>query len=155
MFLTSTKSNRHGLTRCKQSCISIYSLTQDKLLWKGFLRDLQPPLPRALRSRSPDSLSYHELEKAVLHSCAAECRWLKWRGPGLTLLASVRLRLLGFLDDRWVISIPATGLPTIWDTQEDPPRLWETTFYHFQDDILGATVAVDPYKGDIIMGLRK
>jgi len=91
----------------------------------------------------------------VLHSCAVGRQWLKWRGPGLTLLASVRLRLLGFLDDRWVISIPALGPPTIWDTQENPPKLWETMLYDFQDETLDATVAVDPHKGDIVMGLRK
>ena len=91
----------------------------------------------------------------MLHSCAVEYRWLKWRGPGLTLLASTRLRLLDFLDDRWVVSIPAKGPPTIWDTQENPPTLWEPTSYPFRDEILEATAAVDPQKGDIIMGLRK
>lgn len=98
----------------------------------------------------------------MLHSYAVERQWLKRRGPGLTLLAMdealgmhLRLRLLGFLDDRWVVSIPAKGPPTIWDTQENPPKLWEPTSYPFQDETMDAAVAVDPHKGDIIVGLRK
>ena len=90
----------------------------------------------------------------MLDSCAVGHRWLKWRGPGLTILTSTRLRLLSFLDDRWIVSIPMKGPPTIWDTQENPPKLWETS-YNFQDTVLAATAAVDPHTGDIIVGLRK
>jgi len=159
--LTLTNSNSRDLIRFKQSDKSIYILSQDKLLWRGLLRDLQPPLPRALRSRCPDSLPYDELEKVVLRSFVVERQWLERRGPSLTLLAMdeapdhIRLRFLGFLDDRWVVSIPTKGSPTIWDTQENPPKLWEPTSYPFQDETMDAAVAVDPHNGDIIMGLRK
>lgn len=54
--------------------------------------------------------------------------------------------LLGFLDDRWVISIPTTGPPTIWDTQGDPPTLYklpESALHFFQDETSNATAVVD------------
>ena len=91
----------------------------------------------------------------MLHSCTVGHLWQKLRGPCLTLLARGYIRLLGFLDDRWAVPIPAEGPPTIWDTQEYLPKLCETTSHPFQDETLDATVAVDPHKGDIIMGLRK
>jgi len=87
-------------------------------------------------------------------------RWLEKRGPGFILLAmaevlSIRLRFLGFMDDRWIVCIPATGPPTIWDTRENPPKLWEPPSAAFQHGTWNPAVAVDPHDGNIIMGLRK
>ena len=127
----------------------------------GLLSDIRLPLPRVLRSCRLDNLSYPELEKAVLDSHIAEYRWLKRRGPGLTLYANdepSNIRHLDFLDDRWIISIPATDLPVIWDTLENPPKLCELDLpmpYRFHYETFDAKVALDPHEGDIIIGLRK
>jgi len=91
----------------------------------------------------------------------AERRWLKRRDPGLTLFTGdkhSRIRFLHILDDRWVIIIPETGPPAIWDARENPPKpykLPESMLYAFQDETIDATAAIDPYQGDIIIGLRK
>jgi len=122
------------------------------------LRDLCLPLPRALRSCSLDNLSYPELEKAVLRSHIEERRWMKRRDPSLALSMGDKhstIRSLHVLDDRWVIIIPGTGPPAIWDIQENPPkpyRLPESMLSAFQDETEGATAGVDPYQGDIIIG---
>ncbi|KAF9649209.1 hypothetical protein BDM02DRAFT_1948733 [Thelephora ganbajun] len=137
----------------------IHTISQDKLLWGSIFHDLRLPLPRTLRSRHLDSLSYPELENAVLHSCMVEHWWLKERKAVFTLPAmNSSYRLLDFLDDRWVISIPVNGSPVIWDTREIPPKLYqlcESTSHAFRTETSGATVAVDPHQGDIIIGLRK
>ena len=68
------------------------------------------------------------------------------------------INLLGFLDDRWVISIPTTGPPTIWDTQRDPVTLYklsESASHFFQDETSNATAVIDPHQGDIVIGLRR
>ena len=149
-----------NLTGLKQSCRSIHTITQDKLLWRAILRDLPLPLPRALRSCNLDNLSYPELEKVVLDSRVAEHRWLKPRGASLTLLSvnkHSKIHLLDFLDDRWVISVLSTG-PTIWDTREHPPKLCKLSVsapHAFWDPIVDAVAGVDPHQGDVIIGLRK
>lgn len=161
LALRSVRSNlgnlsRYQLIRSKQSRRFIYRLSQDKLLWKGLLRGLCLPQPRTLRSRPLESLSYPELEKAVLHSCAVEKQWLRRRGPGLPLSAmceGTTVRFLGFLDDRWVISVPSIGPPAIWDTRESPPKLCESTSRLFLREIRTASVVVDPSQDDIVIGL--
>lgn len=91
----------------------------------------------------------------------AEYWWLKRRDPDFTSFAREghsNIRLLDFLDDRWVISIPAIGLPSIWDTLENPPKLCklsESMLHSFQDKTIDALAAVDPCRGDIIIGLGK
>ena len=105
-----------------------------------------------------DSLSYPELEEAVLHSCMVEHQWLKKREHVLTLPAvneHPSIRFLDFLDDRWVVSVPAKGPPAIWDTRENPPKLLESPSHSFHDEIRGAVVTVDPHQGNIIIGLRQ
>ena len=89
------------------------------------------------------------------YSWMAELRWLERREPGLVLSERSSVRLLDFLDDRWIISIPPSGPPTIWDTREEPPKLREPTSRSFWDAIWSATVAVDPHQGDIVIGLWK
>ena len=87
-----------------------------------------------------------------------EHQWLKRREHTLTLYAIFEhswTRLLDFLDDRWVIHIPTLGLPTIWDTRENPPKLLELPSRYFLDGSWDATTAVDPRQGDIIIGLQK
>ena len=153
-----TNSNRHGLIGPNQSNRYMYNLSQDKHLWGGLLRNLRLPLSRTLRSCRLDSLSYPELEEAVLDSYRVEHRWLKRREPSLTLPAVGRqfnIRLLEFLDDRWIVSIPTIGSLTIWDIQESPPKLCESASRFPGGEIRGATVVVDPDQGDIIIGLRK
>ena len=66
--------------------------------------------------------------------------------------------LLDFLDDRWIICVPVRGLPSIWDTQQDPPKLCgfhESVSLIFHTEIEDADAAVDPHQGDIIIWLRK
>jgi len=89
-----------------------------------------------------------------------ERRWLERRHPYLMPLTGDRqtiIRLLQLLDDRWVISIRATGLPAIWDILEDPPqpyKLSESASHCFQDGAMRAVAAVDPHQGDVIIGFR-
>ena len=153
-------SNHHRLTASKQSNRFTYNATQDKLLWRDILRNLRPPLPRALRSRNLDDLSYPELEKAVFRSNMAERQRLKW-WKAKVKLSTTDVRpsiLLGFLDDRWIISVPETGPPTIWDAQEDLPVLYklpESASHFFQDETFAAKAVVDPHQGDIIIALRR
>ena len=92
----------------------------------------------------------------------ADGQWLKQREVHLRLprmnAQSDPTALLDFLDDRWIICIPVRGLPAIWDTQEDPPKLCgfhKSALLLFQTDIADADAAVDPDQGDIIMWLRK
>ena len=124
----------------------------------GLLRDLNPPLPRTLRSRRLDSLSYPELEEVVLQSYVAEHCWLRLRRPGLMVSSmnkcSHNLQAVEFLEDRWVISIPTTSQPVILDTQENPPKLYEPTSYpSFNEAVWAASVVVDPRQDGIIVGL--
>jgi len=146
------------LTGSKQSQRYPYNVTRDKLLWIGILRGLQPPLPRTLRSRNLDNLSYPELEKAVSISHIAERGWMKQRDPSLTLPTGDKrytIRSLHVLDDRWAVIIPGTGPHVIWDIQENPPKpykLPEPVSSAFQDEAGGARAAIDPYQGDIIIG---
>jgi len=87
----------------KQSNRFTYSTTQDKLLWRGILHNLRPPLPWVLRSRNLDDLSCPELEKAVFRSHMAERQRLKWRRANVKLSATdvhSYIPLLEFLDDR-------------------------------------------------------
>ena len=163
LALRRVRSQRENLKppqthQAKQIHKCMYSLTQDKLLWRGLLRRLRPPLPRTLRSRHLDSLSYPELEEAVLHSCMVEHQWMKWREHSLTLCAMPEydwIQLLNTLDDRWVIYISTCGPPIIWDTLEDPPKSFELTSHSFLDETWNATAAVDLYQGDIIIGHQK
>ena len=138
-----------------------YSATQGRLLWRGILRNLRLPLPRVLRSRNLDDLSHLELEKAVFRSNMAERQRLKWWKAEVKL-STTRVRsfipLLKFLDDRWVILVPETGLPTIWDAQEYLPVLYklpESASHVFQDETLAAKAVIDPHQGDIIIALRR
>jgi hypothetical protein len=125
------------------------------------LRNLHPPLPRALRSCHLDDLSYPGLEKAVLHFHIAEYQWLKRRGVGVRLSTTDErssICLLGFLDDRWIISVPTIGPPAAWDTREDPPMLYklsESVSRFFRDETPHAATVIDPHKGDIIIGLQR
>ena len=135
----------------------MYNVTQDKLLWKGLLRHLRPPLPRTLKSRHLDSLSYPELEEAVLHSRRVEQQWLKRRQHSWTfcvMRGHAWTRRLDFLDDRWIIYIPTQGPPTIWDTRENPPKSFELTACPFLGVTWDATAVVDPHRGDVIIGFE-
>ena len=138
----------------------MYSISQDQVLWRGLLRNLCLPLPRVLRSRRLESLSHPELEEAVLDSCRVEHQWLKRRGVSLTastMCGNFNIRFLNFLHDRWVLSIPNEGPPTIWDTRENPPKLCDPklcervlpSFRGF------ALAAVDPHQGDTIIAVRE
>ena len=131
----------------------MYSLSQDQLLWRGLLRNLCLPLPRILRSRCLESLSCPELEEAVLDSCRVENQWLKRREVGLTtstIWGNFNIRFLNFLHDRWVLSIPNKGPPTIWDTRESPPKLCKRVLPSFRGFTLAA---VDPHQGDTIIAV--
>ena len=148
-------SDRYKLTRYKQSNRSIYRITQDKVLWGNLLHDLRPPLPRTLRSRRLENVSYSELEDAVLRSHVVEHQWLKQRKPSstLSLVEDSNICHLDILDDRWIICIPSGGPLMIWDTQENSPKLCELTpnpFYRTGN----AAVAVDPHQGDIVIVLQ-
>lgn len=157
----SESSNRLKLTRQAQCQRFLYDVTRDKLLWRRILRDFRrPPLPRALRSRCLENLSYPELEEAVSISYVAEHRWLKQRGPGSTLFAGGwgRISLLTVLDDRWVVVIPERGTPAIWDIRDDPPKprnLSKSMLNVFEGRVLEAIATVDPSQGNIFIGLRK
>ena len=96
------------------------------------------------------------------HSYTAENQWLKRREAGLTLPRmndhTIPIYLLDFLDDRWIISIPARGLPAIWDTHENPPKLCklhESASGFFQAGTIDVEAAVDPHQGDVVIWLRK
>lgn len=97
----------------------------------------------------------------MLSSHTAERGWMKQRDPSLapsTRDESYTIRSLHVLDDRWVVIIPGTGLPAIWDIQENPPKpykLPESVSSAFQDDTGDAKAAIDPYQGDIIIGFWK
>lgn len=137
-----------------QSNRSIYNLTQDRILWSGLLRDLHLPLPRTLRSRRLDSLSYLELKEAVLNSCRVEDQWLKRRDPRViprTMFEYADTILLDFLDDRWIISIPKSGQTIIRDAQENPPKLCKWTSNILRGGTQNAVATVDPHQGDIII----
>jgi len=91
----------------------------------------------------------------------AEFQRLKWWKAKVKLSATnVRsyIPLLEFLNDRWVISVPEIGPPTIWDAQEDLPVLYklpESASHFFRDETLAAGAVVDPHQGDIIIALRR
>jgi hypothetical protein len=112
-----------------------------------------------VRSRGLDDLSYPELEKFVLTSLTGECNWLKQRDRGserLVVDRSAKIRLLDFLDDRWVIIIPEIGPPTIWDAQESPPKPYTLPDSHvLRSANLDAVAVIDPSQGDIVIGLQK
>lgn len=121
------------------------------------LRSLHLPLPRMIRFRRLESLSYQELEDAVLDSCRVERQWMRWREPGLTLSVMDEhfyIRLLDFLDDRWIISAPSGGPPTIWDARENPPKLYERML-PFRGAVWGTTAAANPHQGGTIIALRE
>ena len=67
-----------------------------------------------------------------------------------------KIRLSDVLDDRWVIIIPEIGSPAIWDTQENPPRLYMLPDSHaLRSTTLDAVAVIDPSQGDMIIGLQK
>ena len=91
----------------------------------------------------------------MLDSCRVERRWLKRREPGLLLFAMEEgssIRLLDFLDDRWIVSIPSNGPPIIWDTHKNTPSLCVPMSHSYET--LDAAVAVDPLQGDVVIVLR-
>ena len=97
----------------------------------------------------------------MLDSCRVERQWLKQREPDPTLPAmgrqsGIRFRvLLEFLDDRWIVSIPTIGPPTIMDTREHPPKSYELMPQSSLDETQEATAVVDLDQGDIIIVLLK
>lgn len=88
-----------------------------------------------------------------------EYRWLKRRDRGserFIVDRCTRVRLLDVLDDRWVVIVPEIGSPTIWDTQENPPKLYMLPDSHaLRSATLDAIAVVDPSQGDIVIGFQK
>ena len=83
---------------------------------------------------------------------------MKRREPRMILHSGAghsNIHLLNFLDDRWIISIPLGGLTVIWDTREDPPKLYKCTSDSLQGGVWDAAVTVDPCQGDIIIAVTQ
>lgn len=90
----------------------------------------------------------------MLDSCKVEDQWLKRRDPRVILRTRSRhagIVLLDFMDDRWIISIPQSGPPIIWDAREDPPKLCKWTSNFLRGGTKNALVTVDPHQGDMII----